>query len=408
MEKVICFIDYTGALDFFTRLANSDKEKEYVFITPILSARITTRTASNIRVIYCSKWSKVYPSDELDPNSIDVLRFKELQLGLMNISEAQHYFLNLYSLAKSEILNSEKTYIVNWNGESASGCAARCLKDRYRHVSLLFCEISNLPSKMFVDCEGVNASSSLYSNPNKLFDSKYKFSELEAEKWKNRYINLKLSSNNKPQQSSLMKKRSFRLVIDILSVCFTYRFFTTRSVLNRIPSILSKKTTDKSVKFEYEWPSDAPFVFVPLQVSSDTQLLLNSDIGNLDLIEKVLLKTKHNLYIKPHPAESDLSYLVRWYEKQTNEIRKRVFFTSIDTYALISQCDAVHVINSTVGFESMIFGKDVTFYGRTIYTNFNKSHINPYIMSFLVDIDFFDSETISEKEVSLFFERGEI
>ena len=138
---------------------------------------------------------------------------------------------------------------------------------------------------------------------------------------------------------------------------------------------------------------ESGFVFLPLQVSSDSQIILNSEIDNLGAIERVLSQTDKTVVIKPHPAERDIDYLVPIVMDNP-----RVVVSNENTFLLLSSADEVYTINSTVGLESLILGKKTTFLGRSYFSHFTKEDIPRYVLGHLVDMDFFSSSPLRREE----------
>ena len=117
------------------------------------------------------------------------------------------------------------------------------------------------------------------------------------------------------------------------------------------------------------------YVFVPLQVSDDTQVMINSDVGLKELIDYSYKYAKENsmkLVIKPHPAEQDNSILNYIYSINDTA---NIVITNDNTMNLIKYSNYVITINSTVGLEALILDKPVKFLGYSFYSKFNKNRV---------------------------------
>lgn len=117
-------------------------------------------------------------------------------------------------------------------------------------------------------------------------------------------------------------------------------------------------------KRETEVPS-GDFIFVPLQVSTDTQLLVHSDFSSLQdfvtCVEEAFysLPDDHlRLVFKPHPMEPKVENLL---------FNGESVLSSANTAELIAKAKAIITINSTVGLESIMKGKPVFVLGRAQY-----------------------------------------
>lgn len=107
----------------------------------------------------------------------------------------------------------------------------------------------------------------------------------------------------------------------------------------------------------------APFVFIPLQLESDTAFQLCPFDSNQDMISAIeqALPDKH-LIFKVHPWDDKSSYRV--------SARNRLLpHTNTDLKALIQQCESVVNCNSTVMLEALLFGKKCASLGTGFATN---------------------------------------
>ncbi|WP_059021729.1 hypothetical protein [Vibrio coralliirubri] len=394
MECDVYFVDYSAAGDFFLRLSRSRRNSKSYIITTLPSLFYKCQGMSNIKVIFISKFSHV-SEETIHPE--DINRCKEIPLGFMSKDKAS----TLYSRVKYA-LNSimDKKYdrinLACWSSETIMGSVIRQINNDKR-VHKLFFEIANIPGKIFVDSEGVNKASSLYDCPEKVFS--YPINEFSFKSWVDNFKNDKLSGvNTAPPQVRLGNKLSFSMLFDfIFVISIGYRMFSYSAILaklniNKFINKFSKKLN--GVNFCSEIPKS--YLFFPLQVSSDTQVIINSDVDNLQSIDIILKSTKDIIVIKPHPAERDIIYIFEYLNGLSKENRKRVIITNNNTYELIERSNGVIVINSTLGLEAKIFGKDVKFMGYSFFSKFtNEQYIEHYIGGYLVDCDFFCDNYIS-------------
>lgn len=112
--------------------------------------------------------------------------------------------------------------------------------------------------------------------------------------------------------------------------------------------------------------SDKKFIFVPLQLSNDTQTLINSDFNStqefIDRVYRDYVNSSfkdYSLVFKKHPMDI------------TNyQFPNGVIVTDGDTNDLIKRCSICVTINSTVGFEAL-FHTNVICLGKSFYTEHN-------------------------------------
>lgn len=79
---------------------------------------------------------------------------------------------------------------------------------------------------------------------------------------------------------------------------------------------------------------------------------------------------------------------------------------NFNTFELINGAIEFWPINSTVGLESMIVGKEVTFEGNSIYRSMAGNRLAAYIMKYLVKIEYFSNENITKEQFDDFFDES--
>lgn len=399
-EISICIIDYSGSTDFFLRIAAADSNRKYIFISPILSVYFKSRKYKNVQVIIVHKWTLFLKKNKLNEN-FDYSKTREEYLELLNNTNKVKYhniLLDVCYNIVNENISSNINFLL-WNGESIAGLVARHISSKNKKIKTLFFEISNLPNKLFVNSLGVNASSSLYASESSDFKSLNCEYDLEKyNEWKSNFINYKLKNNsNIPPQAPKGKKIQFYFFYDFLFSFFSFRMYSLDSIHRRLSFLKPKvKKNKKSIIFNNTIPN-IDFLFLPLQVSNDSQLKINSDVNNIQALEIAIKRGYKLILCKPHPAEHDISYLIDWLKK--NDTHNNILLSNADTYQLINSCQELLVINSTVGFEAMIFGKPVEFLGRTLYNKLDSKTLPYFILNYLINIDFFSNDKIENKEI---------
>lgn len=294
----------------------------------------------------------------------------------------------LNKLSKS---NSYDAFFM-WNGTWASQLAIKDFAARAQ-IKTLFFELGNIPNKIFVDPEGVNAQSSLYKNIELL--KQYESSQEEFDAWKNSYIKEKLAGHVVPQA---VRNKDFRDSVAKLYYSFIGYLSSSPNDYKKDVSFLYKKLkNNEKLKITYDDINleKSQYLFFPMQVSSDTQILLNSNINLIEAIKKaqeISNELNLKLLIKPHPAESDYNFIENIFNLKDKHKFK---FVNNNTFQLIKNAQKIVTINSTVGLESKIFGKDVIFLGRSFFERFDERYLRNYIMKYLINTSFFDDKEIS-------------
>ena len=157
---------------------------------------------------------------------------------------------------------------------------------------------------------------------------------------------------------------------------------------------------------------ESDYIFIPFQVSDDSQLLIQDSWirDNKSLVISVAnglrqLGIKRKIVIKEHPREfRNINY---------SEILKHedILFSKAGTIDLISRSNLVITINSTVGFEAVVFGKPVIITGSSLYESIpfivkvnNQSELNLNLKRFL-SINYQFDKTEVNKHVSAVYEK---
>jgi capsular polysaccharide export protein len=189
-----------------------------------------------------------------------------------------------------------------------------------------------------------------------------------------------------------------------------YRLIDPRYNRFLINFINKKRNQDKAKKrFHSTKPETIKFdaigkyVFFPLQVNSDTQVILNSPYDSMyaavEYILPRLLDAGYKVIIKEHPMEVEPVDYSRFVDNE------HVFLTKkVDLNELIKKSEFVVNINSSVGLQSVALYKKVLLLGKAFYKN------NPSCFS--VDdysspdelFDAIDSATPDKKTVDAYVE----
>ena len=141
------------------------------------------------------------------------------------------------------------------------------------------------------------------------------------------------------------------------------------------------------------------YVFIPLQVSNDTQILLNSSVTNLDLIKMLLSETRYSktkFVVKFHPCDQQ-GQVENILDILKNE--ERFTINQGPTFSLIRGASKVITINSTVGLEAKILGREVSFLGKTLFDSLNQVTAKIYAFYHLIDVDYFSHEDLTRKQI---------
>lgn len=277
-----------------------------------------------------------------------------------------------------------------------------------KNFHILFSEICNINGKTFFDPIGANYSSLFY----KLNDDFISY--INEDDYISKYadfidyiVKIKMSAGYKPKQSF---KKSISDNLKEITQDLIYGFRSTlllktlslsfRKYINYLKNYYSSYKKNKNRQQNQPTIINSEYLFLPLQVSTDTQLIYNSNFDNLSSIKYYLNKAKDNnliLVVKIHPAEKSISEI----NKITSYCHKNdVLVSEENTYQLIRGASLIGINNSTVGLESIFLGKEVEFIGNTFYKKFTKKKwLYFYLFDYLIDLDYFDPEIKNSNEL---------
>lgn len=365
---------------------------DVIYLTNKISCFLFLRKKTNKKVILLSGSSK-HESDSI----VDRARLSKtisVLNGRQTLDDAIKNYCAVRASLFSKVINNigcNDTVIV-FNGNHASAIATTDVFNS-KGAKTLYAEISNLPDKMVFDPKGVNAQSILYSNP-KVLDSLESVSDAQHKAWVNDYITYK----EKPIPQSKINVPTYLLlaVDDIFARLFKNIIIKEDSLsfIDKVKMFRSKFKSRKILNSAEHADLTQPYIFFPTQVTSDTQLKINSDIDNLQAMSIILEREKDiDIYVKIHPAESNIETINYFLELAK---QKRIRIVSNNTIALIKNAKRIYTVNSTVGLEALIFEKELTVLGRAIYSNFDKTRLRLYIHRYLMDLNYFGENTLTE------------
>lgn len=318
---------------------------------------------------------------------IDNLELEKIRKEVKNIK-------NMYVIKKEKILDKpiteyEKRYFYSYirfleEIISEKGITKIIMQNdlRWQHALAIYVAKKNKinyyvfelglfrPNTITIDTKGVNNNNSVPRDPN--FYKSYK--------------KINNSIDDDGEIESIRKNelvRNFNLINYIL----LYRL----GEYLKINSIENKKITinDYFKRFLYTYfkrngnkkkqytKIPERYIFVPLQVNDDTQILVHSDYKNMnefmeDIIDAVTnYNNKHdkepiNIVFKEHPMDIGKSNYSNLYLKYKNH-KNLYFLNEGDTKSLIANCELLITINSTVGLEALEAFKRVISLGNAFY-----------------------------------------
>jgi capsular polysaccharide export protein len=249
----------------------------------------------------------------------EALLFQEKRMRIKNYPKIIRMFLKLFRIANTFLTfcglyniskKNEFDVVVTWGGIKYTH--HRIAKQFFlaKKTKMLFLERGCLPNTIIVDQKGINYDNSLPRDINF-----YKNYEKEA----------------------------------------------------NLPKYIQPRKTRKKLPEEITLPKS--YIFVPFQVRTDSQILLQSPwIHTMNYLYSILERSIKLLpgdmvyVIKEHPSCNKSCY------KDLHKKNKRIIFANGNvTHDLIESSEAVITINSSVGVEAMILNKKVLTLGNAFY-----------------------------------------
>ncbi|MCF8241888.1 MAG: hypothetical protein K9J16_10910 [Melioribacteraceae bacterium] len=382
---ILIYVNYKIDFDFFSRFQSAVEKIDYKLF--LISNKVSLKFYAKKKNIKLELIKSKYKIN----TRVDISRSVEFLNNWITESQGISLYNSVYSTAKSIINKFNIDYLFLLNGNNIHDIALKEISVNFK-IKKIFFELSNIPGKIFIDPIGTNSQSSIFQSIN-LLDS-YKLDENKYKLWLAKYKVAKENYCKVPQGIYRFKINNPLLLID--EIGFLLLRIPKNKNENYLRKLLEKIPSFKSNIFDSYDIERRRYVFLPLQLPSDTQLLINSKISNDEAICRASQIAKNmsvDLVVKLHPATISHDFI-----KEVMLLKQKIKFYLVDirTIDLIKASEKIITINSTVGLESMIFNKEVEFLGESIYTDFNSSRLKKYICSYLVDIDYF-----SDKEIEL-------
>lgn len=280
--------------------------------------------------------------------------------------------------------------ILAWNGGLISSRAARSLS-LGMGIPLLFMEIANIRGRMLFDPDGSACDTSVARRP-ELLDN-YPIDEAAGRAWIDEFIASRRRSSTVPQAKGF-RKPNYWFALDLFGRFFNAAPGFSVGPWHRVRNILLRRKFEKAIlaRSTPRLP-DEPFVFLPLQVSTDTNLICRSEIDNFGAIERGLGEARARgavLVIKLHPAEREGYFLEKLLPFL--EAHPEIIVTTANTIEAIDRSVLVMTINSTVGLEARLLGKETMVLQPAHYTLWDNAQIARFALAYTVPFDMYSTD----------------
>ena len=397
--KIAIYCHNLNQLHFFLRFLHIFKQKkhEFVFWSNRLSV-ISKAWSRGCEVVLLSGYK--YGNDNCLTSTVE--EWYKTDSGLVSPQVSEKLVKRYVAAADRFFEKYQPDMLWIWNG---SNLTCKTLVDVGKNHGIsrtLFFEIGNFPGKLFVDTQGVNCRSWYAAHRDQLRETVVDMPAFRE--WKADYLKRKTNAHVVPQAKNITRF-NFNYLFDL----FGFWFLGAITVEKLTPVW---KTVDffkrRFFKIPYDdfSPEQNPgFVFFPLQVSTDSQVLWNCDVSQSEALRKVASNAKYEgkiLVVKPHPAEPHFLPL-----KEIAFLKKELNFKLVNgnTFNYLKHCSCVVTLNSTVGLEALLLNKPVEIVGRAHYAGADELDLAVYTQKYLLDIDFFSNVPISVGQFEIILER---
>ena len=392
--NLLIHVDSLQRLRFFLRLEEAmlafDVSVTYVTTLPAVAFRAVLR--GKAITIVRGQSGKEFPAVE---SCFDVLS------GELTIEEAIFLYSSMWQTAVELVDKNQIDACLIWNGCKTADLAVYDVVES-RNLNALFLEVGNLPGKLFVDCLGVNARSSIARYHAVLED--YPADGVDFQRWLSSYLKSKRGNSSVPQKKTRVDFGLNKLLNRFF--CFAGRLPKTQSFsifrhLKRELGLMRYKVPLDSLK------SIPKYVFFPLQVTKDTQLVVNSDLDNesgIRAADEYARNLNVPLVVKLHPAEDNPGAL-----NQIEKLREELKFYVVEepVVQLIERAELVVTLNSTVGLEAKLMAKPLVTLSPTYYSSLRAADMKNLVLAYMLDIDYFAKTSIDVHVVSELLQRLE-
>ncbi len=142
------------------------------------------------------------------------------------------------------------------------------------------------------------------------------------------------------------------------------------SINNRKQKSIRKKFIDENLDREL---SDENFIYFPLQVEPDRNLLLGAPdyTDQLKSIKEITrcLPNNYKLYVKEHPGQNRTWRKIEFYKEILNLENVKLIHPSFPSKKIYEKCDLVITAAGTSGFEALFYGIPVITFADTLYSD---------------------------------------
>ena len=332
-------------LDFSVNLAKYLEKRGHTvyFLNP---DRFVSRQLRkfNCKIIYYPPPTKIIKYYKPDSN---IITFYKMIYSIKNINKLISQFNKEYSAALEFLKSSHFDVLIMNRGLRVERDVSKELG-----INTLFCENGYLPGTLQMDHKGVNADVS--------------FANLSLAE----FLKFYYPTSNRDFMDYNYQKVNYNFIKYVIDRIFDprYNWYLHKILLVKIKRELASIRFRLAKQDKLDIDKLGKFIFFPLQVNTDTQIIHYCKYKNIyDVLDNVLpplKKTGYKIILKEHPAEVEPVNYKRYVDN------KQVFLVKkYDLNKLIDKSEFVVVINSSVGLQAIARYKRVLLLGDSFYKN---------------------------------------
>lgn len=309
----------------------------------------------------------MYPSDKAAPPREYAISDAELGRAIgdkemaLRPEKALRKARKLLSLLAAFLDEQRVDAILVWNGSNLRGALAIHLA-RQRRLPVLFAEHGYLPGTTQIDLRGVNYNASVSRLAQRGLAQLPPDPRLDAalDEDISRY------KSGTPMRDANRKPPAEQRRNPLTRIAGDLALWAEKRLLPRVNNL--------SVPAANAGPLPQRYVLLPFQVRKDSQLILHSPLYGNDMealvreLDAALERIDPALRVvaKFHPHE--MPGVQRRYRELPRRYPRVHFCSGTPMQKLLAGAEAVVTVNSTVGFEALLYDKPVLALGRNFYT----------------------------------------
>lgn len=388
MGKVLFFADYIQSVELAARMLPGARACGDDIV--VLSNRLSVVYQGRKRGVTVHLVRRTGKPSALDADYSD--RNYEVRSGYMTAPEGRVLF-NSYVAAGARLIEAEPgafDLIMCWNGAHISSEVSAALGKRYG-LPVIYKEIANIPGRMLFDPEGSACDASVAKRPEILDD--FPIDDATYEAWAADFIARRQKAVGIPQ-AKRFRQANLWFALDMLGPIAGAAPAFSVGPVHRVANILRRKHFEPKVMARaIDTLPDKPFVFLPLQVSTDTNLVVRSDIDNEKAMSMALAEADARgavLVTKIHPAERSGDFF-RDLGTLLDAHNGRVILTNAHTMECIRRSVCVVTINSTVGFEARMLGTEAIVLAPALFSKWTNRQMAQFALRYTVPFDMYST-----------------